>query len=94
MILAPSTILVRRAFDSETYTSGLIVTTVWSASEGFQSALDHLREQSGKPVGLILAADLAAIFMRYRTGRRNFPFLRYPSPSAYPESFRRPTKQS
>jgi hypothetical protein len=60
---------VRRAFDSGTYTCGLIVTTARSASEQFQSALDRLREQSGKPVGLILARDLAALFLRYGQGR-------------------------
>jgi hypothetical protein len=63
---------IRRAFDSKAYTCGLIVTTAQSASERFQSALDQLREQSGKPVGLILAKDLAALFLRYgqnRSGR-------------------------
>ncbi len=60
---------VKRAFDSGTYTCGLIVATAQSASERFQSALDHLREQSGKPVGLILAKDLAALFLRYGQDR-------------------------
>jgi hypothetical protein len=56
---------IERAFGSGAYTCGLIVTTAISASEGFQSALDHLRESSGKPIGLILARDLAALFLRY-----------------------------
>lgn len=60
---------IKRAFSSGTYTCGLIVTTAQSVSERFQSALDNLREQSGKPVGLILARDLAALFLRYGQDR-------------------------
>ena len=60
---------VERAFDSKAYTCGLTVTTAQSASEHFQSALDHLREKSGKPVGLILARELAAHFLRYGQDR-------------------------
>ncbi|HXN20139.1 MAG TPA: hypothetical protein VN875_17505 [Candidatus Binatus sp.] len=56
---------VRRAFDSKAYTCALIVTTALSASVQFLSDLDKLREQSGKPVGLILAKDLAVLFLRY-----------------------------
>lgn len=60
---------IERAFASKAYTCGLIVTTALSASGPFQSALDHLRERSGKPVGLILARDLAALFLRYGQDR-------------------------
>jgi len=56
---------IGRAFDSGAYTCGLIVTTALSASERFQSALDHLREKSDKAVGLIMGRDLAALFLRY-----------------------------
>jgi hypothetical protein len=60
---------IGRAFASGAYTCGLIVTTALSASERFQSELDHLREQSGKSIGLILARDLAALFLRYGQDR-------------------------
>ena len=60
---------IRRAFGSKTYTCGLIVTTAQSVSERFQLALDRLREESGKAVGLILARDLAALFLRYGQDR-------------------------
>ena len=60
---------IERALGSGVYTCGLIVTTAISASESFQSALDHLRERLGKPIGLILARDLAALFLRYGQDR-------------------------
>jgi len=60
---------VGRAFASGPYTCGLIVTTAQSASEGFQAALDRLREESGKPVGLLLARNLAALFLRHGRDR-------------------------
>ena len=61
---------LRRAF--EYYESvgrpvdmGLIVSTAERAGEGFKDALDKLREESGKPVSLLIGADLAAFFLSH-----------------------------
>ena len=61
---------LRRAF--EYYKSvgrpvdmGLIVSTAERAGEGFKDALDKLRNESGKPVSLLIGADLAALFLSY-----------------------------
>ncbi len=56
---------IERALHSDAYTCGLIVTTATSASQRFQSAVGDLRGRLGKPIGLILAKDLAALFLRY-----------------------------
>ena len=44
---------------------GLIVSTAESAGKGLRDELDKLREESGKPVALLIGANLATFFLHY-----------------------------
>ena len=57
---------VRRAFQQyQEATMGLIVSTAAESSLGLDRELDKLREESGKPVSLLIGDELAAFFLRY-----------------------------
>lgn len=57
---------IRRAFQYyPEATMGLIVSTADSRSEHFDRRLEELRDQLGKPVALLIGADVAAFFLRY-----------------------------
>ena len=61
---------IRRAFQhyesvKRPVDMGLIVSTAESAGKGLKDELDKLRKESGKPVSLLIGADLAAFFLRY-----------------------------
>ena len=45
---------------------GLIVSTATTASKRFMDALDKLREEKGKPVALLLGAELAHFVLKHR----------------------------
>ena len=44
---------------------GLIVSTAESAGMELRNRLDQLQEESGKPVSLLIGADLAAFLLRF-----------------------------
>ena len=46
-------------------TMGLIVSTAESAGVELRNRLDQLQEESGKPVALLIGADLAAFVLRF-----------------------------
>lgn len=46
-------------------TMGLIVSTAESAGMDLRNRLDQLQEESGKPVSLLIGADLAAFVLRF-----------------------------
>ena len=61
---------LRRAFEyydgsGQRADMGLIVSTAATAGEALQRELDKLREEIGKPVTLLIGADLAAFVLRY-----------------------------
>lgn len=57
---------IERAFKHyEDATMGLIVSTAGSAGGGLRGKLDELQETSGKPVSLLIGADLAAFVLRF-----------------------------
>ena len=45
--------------------TGLIVSTALSTSQQLEDALQRLREETKKPIGLLIGADVAAFFLRY-----------------------------
>ena len=57
---------IRRAFEhypeAET---GLIVSTAISSTKALDAALDKVREDTGKPVSLMIGADVAAFLLRF-----------------------------
>lgn len=57
---------VRRAFASDSnYTSALIVSTALEMSAEFEAGLSSLREEVGRPVGVLLGKDLALFILRH-----------------------------
>ena len=57
---------IRRAFSHYPEAEmGLIISTASSSSEDFDKELDALREETGKPVSLLIGADLASFFLRF-----------------------------
>ena len=44
---------------------GLIVSTAEKPGENLRNRLDQLQEESGKPVSLLIGADLAAFVLRF-----------------------------
>ena len=57
---------IRRAFEYYPQADmGLIISTAVTASESFEKALDQLREESGKPVSLLIGSEVAAFLLRY-----------------------------
>jgi hypothetical protein len=57
---------IRRAFDHHPEVEmGLIVSTAASSSEALERALDKIREETGKPVFLLIGADLASFLLRF-----------------------------
>ena len=57
---------IRRAFESYPEAEmGLIVSTAASSTREFDEALDKLREDTKKPVSLLIGADLARFFLRF-----------------------------
>lgn len=57
---------IRRAFDHYPEVgSGLIVSTATSATEALEKSLEELRKDTGKPVSLLIGADVAAFLLRY-----------------------------
>jgi hypothetical protein len=60
---------IKRAFDSnKDYTCGLIVSTALELTKAFEAKLDALREQSSKPVGLLIGRYLAYFILRHGFG--------------------------
>jgi len=57
---------IRRAFDHYPEAEmGLIVSTATSSTEALENSLDKLREETGKPVSLLIGADVAAFLLRF-----------------------------
>ncbi len=57
---------IRRAFDHYPEAEmGLIVSTAISSTEVLDDALDKIREETGKPVSLLIGADVAAFLLRF-----------------------------
>jgi hypothetical protein len=57
---------IRRAFDHYPEVEmGLIVSTATSSTEALESALNKLREETGKSVSLLIGADVAAFLLRF-----------------------------
>jgi len=57
---------IKRAFDHYPEASmGLIVSTATSITTTVESELDKLREESGKPVSVLVGPDIAAFLLRY-----------------------------
>jgi hypothetical protein len=57
---------IRRAFDQYPEAQmGLIVSTASSSTEALDKALDKIREETGKPVSLLIGADVAAFLLRF-----------------------------
>lgn len=57
---------IRRAFDHYPEAEmGLIVSTATSSTEVLDDALDRIREETGKPVSLLIGADVAAFLLRF-----------------------------
>ncbi len=44
---------------------GIIVSTASSGSEALDMALDKLRDDTGKPVSLLIGEDVAAFLLRF-----------------------------
>ena len=57
---------IRRAFyhypDAD---MGMIVSTASTSTEALDKALDDLREETGKPVSLLIGADVASFLLRF-----------------------------
>ncbi len=57
---------IRRAFDAYPDAEmGMIVSTANESTEALEEALDNLREETGKPVALLIGADVAAFLLRF-----------------------------
>lgn len=57
---------IKRAFEHYPEASmGLIISTADSMAEPVEQALDRLREESGKPVAVLVGQDVAALLLRY-----------------------------
>ena len=57
---------IRRAFDAYPEAEmGMIVSTANESTEALEEALDNLREETGKPVALLIGADVAAFLLRF-----------------------------
>jgi hypothetical protein len=57
---------IRRAFEHYPETEmGLIVSTAASSTENLDHALDQICEETGKPVSLLIGADVAAFLLRF-----------------------------
>lgn len=57
---------IKRAFEQyQEANMGLIISTANSITATVKEALDKLREESGKPVALLVGADVAAFLLRY-----------------------------
>jgi hypothetical protein len=57
---------VRRAFDHYPEVDiGLIVSTATAGSKALEDALDKIREDTGKPVALLIGADVASFLLRF-----------------------------
>jgi hypothetical protein len=57
---------IRRAFDYYPEAEmGLIVSTAIASTEVLESALERLRDETKKPVSLLIGADLAAFLLRF-----------------------------
>lgn len=44
---------------------GLIVSTAAASTEALENAIDQLRNETRKPVGLLIGADVAALLLKY-----------------------------
>lgn len=57
---------IKRAFEHYPEASmGLIISTADSATTAVEESLDKLREESGKPVAILVGPDVAAFLLRY-----------------------------
>jgi hypothetical protein len=57
---------IRRAFEYYPEADmGLIVSTAASTTQQLDDALQRLREESNKPIGLLIGSDVAAFFLRF-----------------------------
>ena len=57
---------IKRAFDHYPEASmGLIISTANTITTPVEQELDKLREESGKPVSLLVGSDVAAFLLRY-----------------------------
>ena len=56
---------IRKALHSWDADMGIIVSTASSSSEALDKALDKLREDTGKPVSLLIGEDVAAFLLRF-----------------------------
>lgn len=56
---------IRKALKHWDADAGLIVSTASSGTTALDDALDQLREETGKPVGLLIGEDLAAFVLRF-----------------------------
>ena len=57
---------IRRGFEHYPEAEmGLIVSTATSSTETLDNALDKIREETGKPVSLLIGADVAAFLLRF-----------------------------
>jgi hypothetical protein len=57
---------IRRALDHYPEAEmGLIVSTATSSTETLDNALDEIREETGKPVSLLIGADVASFLLRF-----------------------------
>ncbi len=56
---------IRKALDYWDADMGVIVSTASSGSEALDTALDQLRQETGKPVSLLIGEDVAAFLLRF-----------------------------
>lgn len=57
---------IRRAFEHHPEASmGLIISTASASTKMLDEALDKLKEESGKPVALLIGPEVAAFFLRF-----------------------------
>lgn len=56
---------IREALEHWDADAGLIVSTASSRTTALDDALDQLREETGKPIGLLIGEDLAAFVLRF-----------------------------
>lgn len=57
---------IRRAFEHYPEAElGLIVSTASSSTENLDRALDQVREETGRPVSILIGADVAAFLLRF-----------------------------
>ncbi len=58
---------LRKAFDRDpNFTSGLVVSTALEMTTEFEQALDKLREDSKKTIGVLLGEELARFYLKYK----------------------------